>query len=216
MGPLDLLKGYFKGAATSAKDVVVDTAKAINPLKGFFKEQPVADVTKVAQPVPVAPSAPIAKSEWVYSDDKRGEIKITKKELDEIRGIFYGEIGNRDTAKKELEARVIMNTAMNRAGEFQRLGTPKTIGEIMQDKSIYQAYGGKQYDLYNNPDKMNELDKQKKAEVDMIIDKIYGEIQSNNFPDITNQAFNYIHNPDGTISFDDKARLWADRDLRKR
>ena len=160
--------------------------------------------------------APLAKKEWMYSDPYRGEINITQEDLDAVRPVLFGEIGNRDLTKKELEARVIVNTVLNRAGEFKRLGTPKALREIVEDKNIYQAYGSDQYNLYKTPDKMNELDKKKKEEVDMIIDKIYGEIQSNSFKDNTNQAFNYIHNEDGTISFDEKARLWADRDLRKR
>lgn len=216
MGPLELLGGFFKDAGKSIGGAVVDTAKAINPLKGFFKDQPVADVTSVSSKPKVAESAPLAAQEWTYKDDKRGEIKMTEDQLNRARGVFYGEIGNRDTAKKELEARVIMNTAMNRVGEFNRLGTPKTIQEVLEDASIYQAYGGDQYNLYNNPDKMNELDKKKKAEVDAIMDKIINEIKSGKFEDNTNQSFYYVHNPDGTISFDDKRPLWEDRDLRKR
>jgi len=136
-------------------------------------------------------------------------VNLSKKEINEIlKPIFFGEVSNRDTGKKELEARVILNTVINRMSEHKNFkGKEKSLKDILTEKNQYQAYEGEQYNQYIKGE-MNDLTKSKKAETDSIIDKLTGELSSGKFEDNTEGSFYYIHNPDSTISYDKERPLF--------
>lgn len=174
-----------------------DTHKSLlQKLLSFFKN----DVTYNRQAAAAAmPDVEIANT--------RG-VSIDKRQFDQIfRPIFYGEVSNRDVSKKELEARVILNTAINRLAEYKKLGKEVSFGDILTQPNQYQAYKGKQYENYISGN-LDELGKQKKAEVDSVLNKLWGEVKGGNFQDITNNAFYYIHNRNDTITYDDKKKLF--------
>ena len=128
-------------------------------------------------------------------------VEISPQDIDVLRPLIYGEISNRPEEKKELEARVILNTALNRMQEFIKAGKPKTLAEILSMPNQYQAFEGEQYQNYSTTSK--SLDVEKKKQVDEIIDRILEEIKKGEFKDNTNKAFYYIHNKDGSITYDD-------------
>lgn len=131
-------------------------------------------------------------------------VEISKKDFDEYaRPIIYGEVSNRPKDKKDLESRVILNTAINRMGENKKRNKKTSLKDILTEKNQYQAYNGEQYNLYKRQDK-NALDEEKRLETDEILDNIYGEMSKGQFKDITNNAFYYQHNEDGSITYDDK------------
>lgn len=142
----------------------------------------------------------------VYTVPDRG-ITYTDADLAALRPILYGEISNRPYDKKQLEADVILNTIFNRAKEYQARGQKKSISEIVAMPNQYQAYGSKQYNTYSNPTLY--LDKKKKEEIDSIVDNIHNQIKAGNYKDNTNNSYYYVHNPDGTITYDNKKQLFA-------
>lgn len=133
---------------------------------------------------------------------------VDEKHIDEtLRPVVFGEISNRPPEKQELEARVILNTAINRLKEYKKHGENLTLEEVLAMPNQYQAYGGKQFNLYKTGTS-TELDTGKKQSVDAIIDKLMAEVKSGKFKDNTNGAFFYKHNKDGSITYDDKRRLF--------
>ena len=137
-----------------------------------------------------------------FFSEVRG-VEISKKDFDEYaRPIIYGEVSNRQSEKKELESRVILNTAINRMTENQNRKKKTSLKDILTQKGQYQAYEGEQYNLYKGQDK-NVLDEEKKVEINQILDNIYGEMSKGQFKDNTNNAFFYQHNEDGSITYDD-------------
>ncbi len=153
-----------------------------------------------------APSTPIAPTPSVYSLKNRG-VNLTDSDFNAVRPLIYGEVSNRAPNKQELESHVILNTALNRMKEYAARGQNKSLAEVIAMPNQYQAYGGKQYKAYSNATDTPSLSKKK--QVDMILDKIKGQIQTGNYPDNTQGAYFYIHNPDGTITYDNKRPLFA-------
>lgn len=135
------------------------------------------------------------------------DISYTDADLEAIKPILYAEISNRPYDKKQLEAEVILNTIFNRAREYKAKGTPKSISEIVAMPNQYQAYGSKQYKNYANPTLY--LDKKKKDEIESIVGNLHSQIQSGKYKDNTNNAYYYVHNPDGSIAYDNKRQLFA-------
>jgi len=169
------------------------------PLSGMFQPKPyVAEAMK--QPAAVAMAAP-----GRYNLKDRG-VDITDDDLKAMRPLIYGEISNRNRAKKELEANVILNTTLNRARAYKERGMNKSLAEIVAMPNQYQAYGGKQYQAYHNPPDPVAL--AKKQEVDAILDAISEQIRSGNYQDNTQGAYYYIHNPDESITYDNKRKLF--------
>ena len=149
---------------------------------------------------------PKTEQRKVYELKDRG-IQITDEDLAAARPLIYGETSNRTPDKQELEAHVIMNTALNRMREYAARGQKKTLSEVLSMPNQYQAYGGQQYQIYHNP--IDVPSQQKKKNIDSIVDKIGNQIKSGQYPDTTQGAYFYIHNPDQTITYDNKKQLFA-------
>lgn len=136
------------------------------------------------------------------------DVNISRKDFDEIfRPVAFGEISNRGSDKKDLEARVILNTALNRMVEHKGRGTEKTLADILSEPNQYQAFGSDQFKAYSSED-LDEPTKQKKTEIDSILDNLWGELSQGKFEDNTENSVFYIHNDDGTITYDNTRRLF--------
>lgn len=149
-------------------------------------------------PRPVATPKSVVQGPETYQLKDRGAT-VTDDDIEAYRPILYGEASNRNFDKKSLESDVIFNTAINRQKEYARKGKNKTIAEILAMPNQYQAYGSPQYQEYSNP--VLPLSVAKKKEVDAIVDKIKERIKNGEFKDNTQGAYFYVHNPDGTITY---------------
>jgi hypothetical protein len=142
-----------------------------------------------------------------YYELKDRGVKITEEDINNFRPLLYGESSNRDFEKKQLEADVIFNTALNRQKEHKRyMNKEMTISEIISDPTQYQAYGGEQYKNYFNP--KNPVETAKKKEIDAIVDSIAEKIKKGQYVDNTEGAFYYIHEDDGKIKYDNLRKLY--------
>lgn len=118
----------------------------------------------------------------------------------ELRNILYGEVSNRSKDKRQLESRVIINTVLNRVLENRKRGNNKTVAEILKQPNQYQAYDSEQYKLA----KSGKGNAEKLAAIDEVLE----ELKKGEFEDITNGAAFYIHNDDGSITYDDERPLF--------
>ena len=129
-------------------------------------------------------------------------IDLSDDDIDELKHVLYSEIGNRSQEKRSLEADVVINTALNRVTENRSKGRgPQTLKEVLRQDNQYQGLGTKQY----------EISKSGKGEArkNEAIDAALARLKSGELEDNTNGAFYYIHNDDGTITYDDTRPLYA-------
>lgn len=140
-----------------------------------------------------------------YKISNRG-VEVSDDDLKAIRPLVFSEVSNRAKPKKELETHVILNTALNRQKAYSDRGISKTLSEILAMPNQYQGYGKNQYQQYESPP--DELSRLKKKEVDEILDKITEQLKSGVYNDTTEGAYYYIHNPDQTITYDNKRKLF--------
>lgn len=126
---------------------------------------------------------------------------------DEAYPVVFGELSNRPMEKKELEARVIFTTAVNRQREYGAKGMKKSLNDVLSMENQYQAYGGPQYQVYKKG-VTNAPDIKKKKEVDAIVDKILAEIKAGTFKPLSDKAYYYAHGADGSIEYDDTRPLF--------
>jgi len=138
-----------------------------------------------------------------FVESTRG-VTVSPDDVRALLPIVYGEISNRSPKKQELEARVILNTALNRVKEYAKHGVKKTLKEVLEQPNQYQAFGGKQYKHYNATTTDSDA---KHATVDQIVNKLVQEMQSGNFADNTNGAYYYVHKGNGSIEYDNKKPL---------
>ena len=141
-----------------------------------------------------------------YQVKNRG-VQISDADLNAARPLIYGEVSNRPPEKQALEANVIMNTAINRMGEYAKHGQNKTLAEVLAMPNQYQAYGGNQYKQYSNPTDASST--AKKKQIDNIVNGISDQIKKGNYADNTQGAYYYIHNPDQSITYDNTRPLYA-------
>lgn len=207
-GILERLKQRFAGAAVGTLNRVAGapagvTNEMLPPRETILSR--VMDaiktgggrVVEATNPRPPAPAVATVRG-----------VDIDKKDFDEtFRPILFGEVSNRSGSKKDLEARVILNTAINRLVEHRNRGTGKGFKDILTQPNQYQAYGGEQYNLYLSGDG-EKLDVKKKQEVDRLLDSLWTEMVSGQLEDNTRGAFYYIHNDDGSITYDDLKPLF--------
>jgi hypothetical protein len=179
------------------------------PLSDFFNKQKEAQTMRTTTPALSSlytPPAPVAKPlPAVYNLPNR-QAKVTDTDIEAFRPLLYGEVSNREYPKKQLEADVIFNTVLNRQKEYAKRGQNKSVAEILAMPNQYQAYGGKQYQEYASS--TNSLSAAKKKEVDAIVDAIKERIKKGDYQDNTQGAYFYIHNPDQTITYDNKRKLF--------
>lgn len=142
----------------------------------------------------------VPRETGVYIDPVR-KVQFDDSDTEELKKILYSEVGNRSQEKRALEATVIINTALNRLAENQKLGRgPQTLLGVLTADNQYQGYQSKQYKVATT----SEASPKKLA----VIEEILTKLKNGELTDNTNGAFYYIHNPDGTITYDDKRKLY--------
>ncbi len=165
--------------------------------------KPNGSLSQVLGPVAPTPVQPPAQ----YNLKDRG-VSVSDADLNAIRPLIYGEISNRAPDKQALETNVILNTALNRVKEYNARGQNKTLADVIAMPKQYQAYGGNQYQQYSAPP--DAVAMAKKKQVDTIMDGISKQIQSGKYPDNTQGAFYYVHDPKtGKITYDNTRPLFA-------
>lgn len=137
--------------------------------------------------------------------DARG-VKFSDPEVDQLKRIIFSEVSNREPAKQELEARVLFNTAINRAKAYQDKGQQRSLTEVLTQPNQYQGYNSSLYKRYDAPGDAPTT--QRKKQVEDITNKLIGEVQSGTFQDNTNGAYYYKHKGD-RIYYDDSRPLFA-------
>lgn len=175
----------------------------LGPLSGGGKKAKTS-LTEIFGPTKYV--APVASAPVQYELKDRG-VSVSDEDLKAVRPLIYGEVSNRTPDKQALEANVILNTALNRVKEYGARGQKKTLRDVIAMPNQYQAYGGKQYKEYHAPSDPVAL--AKKKQVDAIIDEISKQIQAGKYVDNTEGAYYYVHNPDSTITYDNKRPLFA-------
>lgn len=172
--------------------MIQEIIQGLKSVPGLFKGQTYRASGQVAAPV-------------MYDVADRG-VKLSDKDVSALRPILYGEVGNRDFEKKNLESRVIVNTAINRMKEYASRGQQKTLAEVLAMPNQYQAFGGQQYKNYSAPP--DDVAVQKKQDIDKIVDTILEDIKAGRFSDNTQGAFYYQHTPEGKIYYDNTRQLF--------
>lgn len=139
-----------------------------------------------------------------YALPKRG-VDLDEGDLGELRNVLYAEISNRDPEKQKLETRVIVNTALNRIKEYAAKGRKLTLAEVLREPNQYQGYAP------NDSKSQYAVAASGKGNTKKLaaIDEVLNEIKGGKLDDNTNGAVFYKHNPDGSIVYDDKKRLYA-------
>lgn len=139
------------------------------------------------------------------------DVTLTDSDLNVLRPTLYGEVSNRPYDKKDLEANVITNTAINRMVAYAKNGMQKSMADVLSMPNQYQAYNGEQYKNYSNPN-LTGPDSEKRDQVNKIVDGIIASIKDGTFKDNTNNSMFYKHignNPDtATIQYDDTRSLF--------
>lgn len=158
---------------------------------------------------PISSFLPQVKAQIpVQYDLKDRGVQISDDDINAFRPLLYGEVSNRTPDKQALEANVIFNTALNRVKAYNEKGQKKTLSDVFSMPNQYQAYGGKQYQLYANPPDV--VAAQKKKQVDSIIDSIHQQIKNGQYIDNTQGAYYYVHDPKtGKITYDNKTPLFS-------
>lgn len=148
----------------------------------------------------------VAPAPAQYNLKDRG-VQISDADINSFRPLLYGEISNRAPDKQALESNVIFNTALNRVKAYNERGQKKTLSDVLAMPNQYQAYGGKEYNIYNNPD--NALSLAKKKQVDALVDSLREQVRTGKYADNTEGSYYYVHNPDGSITYDNIKPLFA-------
>jgi len=187
------------------RDIYNSIGKGVSKVGGSLSGLFGSDTVNYQKPYaePIGPVQPIKN---IYDLKDRG-VKITEDDIEAFRPLLYGEVSNRNPDKKQLEADVIFNTALNRQREYASRGQNKTLSEILAMPNQYQAYNGEQYKEYANPTLPMSIEKKK--QVDAIVDDIKARVKSGEFKDNTEGAYYYIHNSDGSITYDNLKELFA-------
>jgi hypothetical protein len=121
-----------------------------------------------------------------YQIKSRG-ISLDDNDIQQLARVNFGEASNR---MDPTEIRHITNTALNRARNYGL-----SVSDVLSAPKQYQAYGGKQYNLAQNPDSLDSLSKTK---YDFII-KVLNDLKSGDFQDTTNGYESYYHDTKGNI-----------------
>lgn len=138
----------------------------------------------------------------------RGKYNISDNDWNEAKHILYGEISDREIDKQKLEAGVILNTAINRMQQYEeKTGKPVTLTEVLQKPNQYQAYMPDKPDSLYSKSKRGEYAEGGQRRI-QAIDEVFNDAKSGKLEDNTNGAVFYIHNPDGSIQYDDTKKLY--------
>lgn len=135
-------------------------------------------------------------------------VELSDEDVAELRKIVYSEVSNRPKDKKDLEARILFNTALNRIAENRKKGKELTLAEVLKQPNQYQGYNTPLYQEYNRP--KDFLSKTRQQQVDEVVNGMLADVDAGKFEDNTNGAFYYQHKGD-KIYYDDEKPLFVNR-----
>ena len=141
------------------------------------------------------------------SAPKDTRYSFTEDDLEEAKHVLYGEISDRDIDKQTMEAEVILNTAINRVGQYAEKGKEMSLADVLRMPNQYQAYMPDEPDSLYNQSKRGEYATGGERRIQAIEDT-FAKAQAGDLEDNTNGSVFYIHNPDGTIEYDDTRKLY--------
>lgn len=116
-------------------------------------------------------------------------VPIAPSDIQLLRGILFAEISNRSSPKQELEARTIINTALNRVAQHGG-----TLASQLTAPKQYQGYGSKEYQRFL-AGKTGKADTQKLDSINGVL----ADLQAGTFDDNIDGYTFYTHAPDGKI-----------------
>ncbi len=122
-------------------------------------------------------------------------VPLTDRDMSTLRNVLFAEISNRNPAKQALEARTIINTALNRIPQYTaQQGAAVGLHDVLTMPNQYQGYGSPEYQrISNNATTTVDAPKLK------AIDDTLNQMKSGNFPDTTGGRVFYHHDPQGQI-----------------
>lgn len=139
-----------------------------------------------------AAAQPDAQTYWIRNNG------ISHNDLEEAKAVLFGEVGNRDPVKQQLEAQTILNTAFNRMDEYNaknfRGKNNWSLTDVLQEPNQYQAYKGNQYNKYKSGE-LEVLDKAKLRSIDTVLNLV----RNGKFQDNIGSSTRYSHKSDGRI-----------------
>ncbi len=174
--------------------------------KKFFTKS--VSYNDAASPTPQQPSE--------YDVKDRG-IKVNDSDLKELTNVLMNEVGNRSSDKISLEAKTIINTALNRMKEYAAKGQPMSLTDVLHMPGQYQGYlpngvknlDGKLIKSEYQKAAAGEIDSVTKPKYDAV-QSVVGQLKTGSFQDNTNGAFYYKHDPTtAEIHYDDKTPLFS-------
>lgn len=121
---------------------------------------------------------------------------LSDEDLNTLKHVLFGEISNRATDRQQLEARTIVNTALNRIPQYAANGRQMSLSQVLSEPKQYQAYGGTEYQRIKTGQLKPTDDQKVKA-----IDSVLGELKTGKFDDNTGGAVFYSHDPQGRIKY---------------
>jgi hypothetical protein len=121
-------------------------------------------------------------------------MQLTDQDLQTARNVLFGEISNRTPDKQQLEARTILNTALNRISQYKANGKNLSLQQVLSAPNQYQAYGGSEYNRLASG-QATTTDQPKLDSIDAVL----SELKTGQFPDTTGGRVYYKHDPTGRI-----------------
>lgn len=124
-------------------------------------------------------------------------VTLTDQDIAALRNTLFAEISNRTPDKQRLEARTIINTALNRLPQYQNQGgryKDMTFHDVLKEPNQYQGYGSAEYQRLANAS-TTPVDQQKINAIDDVIKSL----KANQLEDNTGGMVYYSHQPDGRI-----------------
>lgn len=125
-------------------------------------------------------------------------LTLNDRDLQTLRNVLFAEISNRDPQKQQLEARTIINTALNRIPQYHERGNKATLHDVLSMPNQYQGYNSREFKrITNNATTTVDAPKLK------AIDDTIGQLKSGQFEDNTGGRVFYRHDGQGQILLKD-------------
>lgn len=121
-------------------------------------------------------------------------VPLSAQDMQTLRNVLFAEISNRTPDKQSLEARTIINTALNRIPQYGAQGKNMSLSQVLSAPNQYQGYGSPEYQRITN-NATTTTDAQKLGAIDSTL----SQLKTGNFPDTTAGSVYYHHNDQGQI-----------------